>query len=170
MNNFTFRYSLYATTENIFCYWHNLPIFSIYLVSLNLTYSFRSVRTLKSSLRTWWFAQFVLTAQLMCMMLMCMRNICKTILSANVCFLLIYFSIWFHQDPDGSFIVIPLKDQNKRVFGLLGVDTLKDGQGRSIFITHEIQFYQVDIIVYFFFSSKQDFIYAKLFWFCNFYG
>ena len=44
---------------------------------------------------------------------------------------------------DGSFIVVPLKDRKKRVFGLLGLDTLNDVHSRSIFITHEIQFFQV---------------------------
>ena len=47
------------------------------------------------------------------------------------------------QDSDGALIVVPLKDRRKRVFGLLGVDTLSEQQNRIIFITHEIQFFQV---------------------------
>ncbi|XP_041052656.1 EF-hand calcium-binding domain-containing protein 5-like [Carcharodon carcharias] len=42
---------------------------------------------------------------------------------------------------NGSFLVIPLKDQHNRVFGVMGVDTLRDRCERY-FNTHEINFYQ----------------------------
>ncbi|XP_067823984.1 EF-hand calcium-binding domain-containing protein 5-like [Heptranchias perlo] len=47
-----------------------------------------------------------------------------------------------HRDrTDGSFLVIPLKDENNRVFGVLGTDTLRDICGKY-FTTHEINFHQ----------------------------
>ncbi|XP_052072459.1 EF-hand calcium-binding domain-containing protein 5-like isoform X3 [Mytilus californianus] len=46
------------------------------------------------------------------------------------------------EDREGSFIVVPLKDKRKRVFGLIGVDTLNDRHSKTIFITHEIQYFQ----------------------------
>ncbi|KAL5015803.1 hypothetical protein ScPMuIL_005392 [Solemya velum] len=48
----------------------------------------------------------------------------------------------FPEEIDGSFIVVPLKDKKKRVFGLLGLDTLGDRHNKAIFITHEIQYFQ----------------------------
>lgn len=53
--------------------------------------------------------------------------------------------VFASQDRDGSFIAVPLKDTDRRVFGLLGVDTMKDINNRTVFVTHEIQFYQVTV-------------------------
>ncbi|KAM9525658.1 EF-hand calcium-binding domain-containing protein 5 isoform 2-T7 [Guaruba guarouba] len=53
---------------------------------------------------------------------------------------------WNHDRPvekrKGSFLVLPLHDAHWRVFGILGLDTLRDQCETTIFLTHEISFYQ----------------------------
>ncbi|XP_065588303.1 EF-hand calcium-binding domain-containing protein 5 [Cyrtonyx montezumae] len=53
---------------------------------------------------------------------------------------------WNHDRPAeerrGSFLVLPLQDAHWRVFGILGLDTLWDQSEKSIFLSHEISFYQ----------------------------
>ncbi|XP_042298137.1 EF-hand calcium-binding domain-containing protein 5 [Sceloporus undulatus] len=46
------------------------------------------------------------------------------------------------KDRMGSFLVLPLEDVRRRVFGVLGLDTLRDKSDQTIFIPHEIRFYQ----------------------------
>nr|XP_041575931.1 EF-hand calcium-binding domain-containing protein 5 isoform X2 [Taeniopygia guttata] len=53
---------------------------------------------------------------------------------------------WNSDDPveekKGSLLVLPLYDAHWRVFGILGLDTLRDQSHKSIFLTHEITFYE----------------------------
>ncbi|XP_074119878.1 EF-hand calcium-binding domain-containing protein 5 isoform X2 [Sminthopsis crassicaudata] len=46
------------------------------------------------------------------------------------------------KDRKGSFLALPLEDAYKRSFGVLAIDTLRDSSRRSIFLAHEISFYQ----------------------------
>ncbi|NXT22183.1 EFCB5 protein, partial [Syrrhaptes paradoxus] len=46
------------------------------------------------------------------------------------------------QERKGSLLVLPLHDACWRVFGILGLDTLRDQREETIFLTHEISFYQ----------------------------
>ncbi|NWR76349.1 EFCB5 protein, partial [Centropus unirufus] len=53
---------------------------------------------------------------------------------------------WNHDRPveerKGSLLVLPLHDARWRAFGILGLDTLQDQRDQTIFLTHEISFYQ----------------------------
>ncbi|NWU79315.1 EFCB5 protein, partial [Onychorhynchus coronatus] len=46
------------------------------------------------------------------------------------------------EEREGSLLVLPLYDARWRVFGILGLDTLRDQREKTIFLTHEIIFYQ----------------------------
>ncbi|XP_042647367.1 EF-hand calcium-binding domain-containing protein 5 [Tyto alba] len=46
------------------------------------------------------------------------------------------------EERKGSFLVLPLHSAHWRVFGILGLDTLPDQREKTIFLTHEISFYQ----------------------------
>ncbi|NXR93710.1 EFCB5 protein, partial [Hypocryptadius cinnamomeus] len=46
------------------------------------------------------------------------------------------------EEKKGSLLVLPLYDAHWRVFGVLGLDTLQDQCHKSIFLTHEITFYE----------------------------
>ncbi|NXJ09216.1 EFCB5 protein, partial [Odontophorus gujanensis] len=46
------------------------------------------------------------------------------------------------EERRGSFLVLPLQDAHWRVFGILGLDTLQDQSEKTIFLSHEISFYQ----------------------------
>ncbi|NXI49053.1 EFCB5 protein, partial [Chloroceryle aenea] len=53
---------------------------------------------------------------------------------------------WNYDRPEeerkGSLLVLPLHDARWRVFGILGVDTLQDQCEKTVFLFHEISFYQ----------------------------
>ncbi|NXE87189.1 EFCB5 protein, partial [Menura novaehollandiae] len=46
------------------------------------------------------------------------------------------------EERKGSLLVLPLHDARWRAFGILGLDTLRDLCEKTIFLTHEITFYQ----------------------------
>ncbi|KAM4701864.1 EF-hand calcium-binding domain-containing protein 5 [Discoglossus pictus] len=46
------------------------------------------------------------------------------------------------EERKGSLIILPLMDNQQRVFGTLGIDTLREPRERNIFLAHEISFYQ----------------------------
>ncbi|NWH65205.1 EFCB5 protein, partial [Geococcyx californianus] len=46
------------------------------------------------------------------------------------------------EETKGSLVVLPLHDAHWRAFGILGLDTLRDQCEQTIFLTHEISFYQ----------------------------
>ncbi|XP_058017594.1 EF-hand calcium-binding domain-containing protein 5-like, partial [Ahaetulla prasina] len=46
------------------------------------------------------------------------------------------------EEQRGSFLVLPLEDVRRRVFGILGLDTLQDKNEKTIFVPHEIRYYQ----------------------------
>ncbi|KAM6192534.1 EF-hand calcium-binding domain-containing protein 5 [Sarcoramphus papa] len=46
------------------------------------------------------------------------------------------------EERKGSLLVLPLHNACWRVFGILGLDTLRDQCEKTIFLTHEISFYQ----------------------------
>ncbi|XP_026717558.1 EF-hand calcium-binding domain-containing protein 5 [Athene cunicularia] len=46
------------------------------------------------------------------------------------------------EERKGSLLVLPLHNARWKVFGILGLDTLRDQCEKTIFLTHEISFYQ----------------------------
>ncbi|XP_072099749.1 uncharacterized protein [Mobula birostris] len=53
----------------------------------------------------------------------------------------VHFWNCHRETTEGSFLVVPVKDQHNRVFGVLGTDTLRDECGK-VFASHEINFHQ----------------------------
>ncbi|XP_052660917.1 EF-hand calcium-binding domain-containing protein 5 [Harpia harpyja] len=46
------------------------------------------------------------------------------------------------EERKGSLLILPLHDARWRAFGILGLDTLRDQCEKTIFLTHEVSFYQ----------------------------
>ncbi|XP_032901428.1 EF-hand calcium-binding domain-containing protein 5 [Amblyraja radiata] len=53
----------------------------------------------------------------------------------------VHFWNCHRERTEGSFLAIPIKDHHNRVFGVMGIDTLRDKCGK-VFTAHEINFYQ----------------------------
>ncbi|XP_039261348.2 EF-hand calcium-binding domain-containing protein 5-like isoform X2 [Styela clava] len=46
------------------------------------------------------------------------------------------------EEKEASLVLIPIKDEEHRVFGIMGIDNIIDPADRSVFANHELNFYQ----------------------------